>query len=811
MSSRNFRKLIQPFFLLLFFSGNIHAQHEPTEALNKLNEKYPQEKIYLWFNKAAYVAGETIWFKAYLFSGYAVSLISHSLYVEFYDRDKNLIDKKLLPVVSGASEGSIDIDEKGEEGVYFIRAYTQWMLNFKPEFQYIRPVLIYNPASSKKLTINNSLVEYEAIPEGGTLISGLHTKVAVRRIADAPLAESWSGYLYEEGSPGIKMAEFTPMDPNVALFSFTPEYGKKYYIYIRDPANRTKICPLPPVRNNGISLSVKSVNDTVFCRVKMKDLPDTEGDFTLIGEVQGEPVCSAALVKTSEKLYTLPISGDVNGLLHLTVFDPAFHPVAERLVFLNPFRLNYGGVEIYSEQLSGEPRGLNELQMSVDSINWINYAVSVSDTTLPDLSRQDNILSAFWLTGDLLNPVQNPGKFFTHPDPVNMETLDAILISEKWKRFDWNDVLNDKFPVIRYPPLPYLSYSGTLRRGRSLKPNEEVNLLLSFPDSSIQLINTKSDITGSFVISNLAFREDAKVYYQLNTKKSGATLIDVNFDRMNRFMPFTGSFPPSVYTVSTPVSSYQNPEWVNRSASSVKEQKDLEKKYITLQEVIVESKKRTAKEELNDQLSSGLFRSNSETVFDFVNEEQYALGYTNILQWLQGRVAGVTVRYSGLDYVAYIRNQVAALYIDEIRADPSLISTLSVSDIAMIKVIKGPFGLMTSSGGGTIAIYTKRGNISSRLNPDPALPNSTIRGYDSAKKYFNPDYSDTNVPHLNHDARIQLAWRPDLLPVESADRVSVLFYNNDVTGKFRLTVQGISENGLPVFLEKLLSPAKKPM
>ncbi len=37
--------------------------------LNKLNEQFPQEKIYLHFDKTLYNPGETIWFKAYLFTG----------------------------------------------------------------------------------------------------------------------------------------------------------------------------------------------------------------------------------------------------------------------------------------------------------------------------------------------------------------------------------------------------------------------------------------------------------------------------------------------------------------------------------------------------------------------------------------------------------------------------------------------------------------------------------------------------------------------------------------------------------------------
>jgi hypothetical protein len=57
-----------------------------------------------------------------------------------------------------------------------------------------------------------------------------------------------------------------------------------------------------------------------------------------------------------------------------------------------------------------------------------------------------------------------------------------------------------------------------------------------------------------------------------------------------------------------------------------------------------------------------------------------------------------------------IRGSVATIFVDEIRMDASFLNSLAVNDIGMIKVIKGPFaGAIGNGGGGTIAIYTIRG------------------------------------------------------------------------------------------------------
>jgi len=122
------------------------------------------------------------------------------------------------------------------------------------------------------------------------------------------------------------------------------------------------------------------------------------------------------------------------------------------------------------------------------------------------------------------------------------------------------------------------------------------------------------------------------------------------------------------------------------------------------------SSPKSPKEILNDRYTSGLFKNAEGTIFDIENENVQS--YFNILDWLEGRVAGlqVMVARNGVK-VPVIRGSVATIYVDEMRMDASFLNSLSVNDIGMIKVIKGPFaGAIGNGGGGTIAIYTIRAN-----------------------------------------------------------------------------------------------------
>lgn len=118
----------------------------------------------------------------------------------------------------------------------------------------------------------------------------------------------------------------------------------------------------------------------------------------------------------------------------------------------------------------------------------------------------------------------------------------------------------------------------------------------------------------------------------------------------------------------------------------------------------------TREEQLNEQYCSPLFKTAHGTIFDFT-ENVAAQSYTNVLYWLQGRVAGLNVYTSRTGVaVPLIRNQLATVYIDEIPVQLSYVNMLTTADIAMIKIIKGPFaGNMMYGNGGAVAIYTLRG------------------------------------------------------------------------------------------------------
>src|SRR5829696_2428202 len=165
-------------FLLLLFSATLFAQRVK-QAIDSLYN-YPQEKVVLSFSKNEYLAGETIYFKAHVLSGYEPSPNSTNLYTELYDKNKKIISQHIVPLFNSSGEGSFTLPASLAEDIYYIRAYTGYMLNFPEQFQCIRPVAVYNPASMYKLTQKPVQWNAKAFAEGGVLLNNVPSVVAVR-------------------------------------------------------------------------------------------------------------------------------------------------------------------------------------------------------------------------------------------------------------------------------------------------------------------------------------------------------------------------------------------------------------------------------------------------------------------------------------------------------------------------------------------------------------------------------------------------------------------------------------------------------
>lgn len=113
------------------------------------------ERPYLQTDRSYYYPGDIIFFKAYM--NYITPMIkdslSHVLYVELINENEKVIEKKILSIEDGISQGNFNVPATLDNGSYAIRAYTRWMLNFKLAGIFVKPIAILKPT---EVVANNS-------------------------------------------------------------------------------------------------------------------------------------------------------------------------------------------------------------------------------------------------------------------------------------------------------------------------------------------------------------------------------------------------------------------------------------------------------------------------------------------------------------------------------------------------------------------------------------------------------------------------------------------------------------------------------
>ncbi|KFC19013.1 hypothetical protein [Epilithonimonas lactis] len=761
------------------------AQSKLDNAITNLEENYSQEKVYILFDKDQYVAGDQILFQSFVFDGYNLSSISKTLYVELYDQSKNLIDKRTILINNGKASGLFELSKTLTEDVYFVRAYTNWMANFDNEWNFIKPIPIYNSTSKKKLVPSvTSKWSVVVFPEGGTFIDKTSTKIAVRINHQGKPAKKWSGYLIDSELPDNKIISFQSLDENIAIFQMTPQFGKTYKVVVEDGEGNSQISTLPTVTDKGINLKITSDKSSIKYTINAVKLENSVQNYNVVGTINNQLAYKAKIKSTNSQVASVIPTKEIkqNGILQISIFDDRDHLVAQRLCFLNHSDLTGNTIAIQNSNFNNQPRTLNSFDIN-ENPNSGNYTVLVKDVTDID-SSQDDILSNLFLTQDLKNQIKNPAQYFTKT--ANTDALDALLISEKWKRFDWTKLLAGQKPLIKYnlTDNEFISYTARLALNSRPLPDTLLNLVFKTDDGEPLLSQLTTDKNGDILISNLNFDDSYFVNYFLNSNDKQQTnltlklkpVIDSNSTKLN--------FPRSGYELIEASNDNSLPPAVEKAFANAQVRQKIVQDETQIEEVKIVKKKSDAIKKLNDELTSGMFSSMNATIFDFVNDNQDAFASLNILEWLQGRVAGLSIMMvEPGKYMPVIRGVEAGVFLDEMNVGLDAVQTLSINSIAMVKIIKGSRLI-----GNSILIYTRTANLKT---PTSKASNSTnkveIKAYDKIIAGKMIDYSQEKYRSSVSDWRQVLYWNPEFT------NSTVNFYNNDNAKNRELTIIGFDK------------------
>lgn len=778
-------------------------------VLNLYSQNYQQEKTYLQFDKSVYNKGETIWYKAYLLAGSQLSGLSKNFYVDFIDNNGKLLKHSVTPIYQASAKGQFDIPADFRGTFIHVKAYTKWMLNFDSAFIYTKDIYVFQDKPDKPLVSATPVpesIKLTFFPEGGELTEGLNSRLAYLACNQAGKPEYVSGAISTE--KGVFVDSFKTQYDGMGVMKIIPKPNETYLANWSDSKGKSYTTKLPFAQKNGINLFVQPLNKKAVVLISRTDNSDENSKtLHLVAQMNQQLVYRAklSLANKSAGVAEIPTDDLNSGILQITVFNAQLIPVAERILFVNNHNHEFiTDVAVQVKNLAKKGKNVLEI-FSPDSVST-NLSLSVTDAGLT--TENSDIISQLLLSSEIKGVINNPVYYFSSEEDSVKQHLDLVMLTHGWRKFNWNNAFSGNLPK-----LPYASDSDYLQiKGKAFIPGnvkipegQKLSIILqSKKDSTKQILLVPLSKNGEFFLKGAVFYDSMKVFYQFLGNKKLERECELKFDN--------GFAHPVLHDLSANYSSpylwtYDDHTESQKAKLMAAKQAELQKlmKTATLEEVTVTAKVKTAKEVLDEKYATGLFTMGDAYQFDISNDLR-ARGMTNIFQYLQGLVPGlsITMNTTSGGYSLAWRGGTPEIFLDEMKpSNISDIQSMSMSEIAYIKVFRPPFFGSATGGNGAIAIYTRK---ASDQVPDDLYDGSLtlkyITGYSSFKQFYSPDYS--GPANFAPDLRTTVYWKPYIILDAQSRKQTIEFYNNDYSKRLRVIVEGVNAEGKLTRTEKII-------
>lgn len=808
------RKAYLVVILVLAAASGARAQQKLgiDTVLRILADSFPQERLYLHLDKDRYMAGDTLWFKAYFSSGGLPGGSSTGIHLELFNAAGARVAQKYFPVIARTvALGEMELMDSLPQGLYTLRAYSDWMSNFDPDLFYHYTFPVYSPVA-RSLTTKDAAppaIDMQFLPEGGDAVEDVRDIVAFRATDQRGLPLAVHGQILDDLDTVV--TGFKTTHDGMGLFQLTPAKGRTYHAIVQTRLGEARV-PLPAARPDGVVLNTRTTDGGIGFTLRADTLSRYLGQpLEVVASEYGRLVFKATSELTADNSETngfIPTDKLTTGIVTITVFAADGEPLGERVAFIRPSEIRREAT-LSLDTLHTGARGYNawNLLFSDTATSYISVSVTDADVLNPDPNRRD-ILTGLLLSQDLKGNIYDPAFYFRNDEDSTQELLDLVMRTHGWRRFDWRALEAGRFPEVTHTDENYLCFSGNAlnESGRKAVSNTMLTLFLRSSDTSKKVLYALLDSLGNFHVDGLFFFDTAQVYFQLNKKDWAGKDVQLRLDPSPFFPVRVSQLRGTVFPGGS-----QDTGFVGNGKREAELQEGVRRLQHAreLKEIVITGHKKTVLEEMNDRYTSGMFAGGEAHTFSLV-DDQAAISLGNAFNYLQGRVPGLRISrqngglaaLGGLYDIKY-RGGRPAFFINEMEVYSKEVMDLPVEEIAFIKVLDPPF-FGASNGGpfGAIAIYTRKGG--DVFNDAPGMHRIPLVGYARVRTFYSPQYTTGDSAGAYPDYRTTLLWSPYLFTRGTSQTVPIRFYNNDACKRFRIIAEGIGEDGKLLHFERIV-------
>lgn len=586
--------------LLALMACIIKAQssHEKAELLfekfktaARFDFNFPREKVYIHFDNAAYLTGDTIWYKAYVVraSSLKPTTLSKVLYVELLNADgQNVINQVLKVDSMGMAQGAIPLPDYVYPGFYEVRAFTREMTNWGKYACFSRIFPIFtdkSPQQEQSHDLNLSLSQLSIplpekhkkvtfgqprpyllttnkdrilnfYPEGGARAKGVGGRIAFK-LTDGvglPTFDTLSIY-YADG----RLCTTTqPLHDGMGAFELPADFDNGYAL-ISNFSNRFSL-PSCIARYN---LSVTENSDEgLTLKIAANDSVCHQQDLLGIAIFNRENACffDTLTIKSKDAEVFIQRKALRSGVNRIELFNNEGISLATRMVWIS-FNTNEISrkinIQVKQNKRCYDPFSpivltLKAISHDGSSIQNAQLSISVRDEASNLITSTDaGIEASMLLASELRGYIHRPDRYFERNDAAHRLMLDLLMMVQGWQTNSFNIMCQRDSFVVKQPIEEKLLIDGTVCKYNNKKepcPNTNVRLLgygynnTRTGASTIQA-QAKTNAKGLFVIeAPNNFYGDYLTTFKLSDGSNKRKWIKLLLNRWfsPALLPFTG-------------------------------------------------------------------------------------------------------------------------------------------------------------------------------------------------------------------------------------------------------------------------------
>jgi hypothetical protein len=557
-------------------------------------------------------------------------------------------------------------------------------------------------------------------------------------------------------------------------------------------SERTSGYPLLPI--TGITLKVDNLKPdildiTVITDEKYRSLNNNK--FYLFIQTHGiiDRVSSETTYGETVKI-SIPKNQLTSGINQITVFNSKGQPIADRLIYTSskedpPVILHSADSTGLRNKVSLDAEFGKELSSAFSRGLSISVTPKTNVQTFPDISD-------YMVFGTEYGILKGKSINYAKVDKNPPDVLDSFLSTLKSNWIDWNVILSDELPVIKYNAETEDHYlTGRLMSNDKKTVDSGMFVILSIPSKTAVFQYAKTDKEGFF---SFKIHIDNKV---------NDLVIQPDITARDKYINIESPFSVQ----------YLKPEKsIDTTAEDIPE-------YISTLSVNHQVRKIYGSSSVGEPLIPQFLQPKVKRFYGKPDQELIMKDYIALPVMQEvffELLAGVLLKSKKSGYEITISNPEnnkpyetpPSLFIDGVMVkEPSVIAGLEPDLVEKIDVVRVRYFVGDYQFHGIVNIITKAGDFSSAPLPDQAM-RLHYRVIDPVSSFSSPDYSSSDLKKSRiPDFRNTLYWNPSVKP-DKEGKARIDFWTSDFISDFEINIQGITSDGKPFSLKKIIKIKK---